>query len=112
MKKITLLIFSVSLLATSCTFEKAAPLPVGCTNTMFFSTDIKPLFDTYCITCHFSGGSGPGDFSLYADIKTYSETIKYRVFVSKDMPQAGSPQLSQDDLNKLKCWLDQGAPNN
>jgi uncharacterized membrane protein len=115
MKKIiTPLVFVLLFSATSCTFKKVDPLPAGCTSTIFFNTDIKPMFNTYCVSCHYAGGIGPGDYTLYADIKVNVENgkIHNRVFNLKDMPQAGSPQLSQDDLSKLKCWIDQGAPNN
>ncbi len=114
MKK-TLLIFAVySFLLVSCTFEKAKPLPVGCSTTMFYATDIKPIIDSKCVTCHISGGSGTGDFTNFNELNEKINTgiFNTKVFILKDMPQSGSPQLTEDELGKLSCWLDQGAPNN
>ena len=114
MKKIATLVFAISIFVISCINKKAVPLPVGCTSTIFYATDIAPLMSSYCVSCHYAGGSGPGDYSLYTDIKAAVDNgkINNRVFILKDMPQAGSAQLTPDELGKLRCWLDQGAPNN
>ncbi len=114
MKKIIVSLFIITAFLSSCTFKKATPLPAGCTATMFFATDIKPIIDSKCVTCHFAGGSGTGDFNIYTELKAKVDngTFKTRVFTLKDMPQAGSPQLTEDELSKLKCWVEQGAPNN
>ena len=76
--------------------------------------DIKPIVNTYCVSCHTYGGIGPGNYSLYVDLKAAADNgkIHNRVFVLKDMPQTGAAQLSQDELSKLNCWLKQGAPEN
>ena len=59
--------FSIS----SCTFEKAVPLPAGCTTTMYYSTDIKPFIDSKCVTCHSNVPSymNGGDFSSFSLFK-------------------------------------------
>jgi len=116
MKKFTILFFGISLIAISCTKEVGVPLPVGCTKTMFYAVDIKPIIDTKCATpgCHEPAGTGNGDFTVFSGVqsKVDNGTIITRVYGAKDMPSAGSPQLTADELSNLKCWLDQGAPNN
>ncbi|HEY0030733.1 MAG TPA: cytochrome c [Bacteroidia bacterium] len=109
-----LIIFISSLLMASCTFEKAQPLPVGCTTTIFYATDIQPMINSKCVSCHTAGGTGTGDFTSYTGLKAKAESgsLNTRVFVLKDMPPAGNPQLTEDELSKLKCWIEQGAPNN
>lgn len=113
MKKIFLIISLVTFLYSSCTFEKSTPLPVGCTTTMFYQTDIKPIIDAKCVSCHTTGAS-QGDFTTYGVVKAKVDngTFKNRVFTLKDMPPGGSTQLTEEELGKLKCWVDQGAPNN
>lgn len=113
MKKIFLIAALSSFLLISCTFEKSQPLPAGCTTTMFYVIDIKPIIDAKCVTCHTTGAI-QGDFTDFNILKTKIDagSFKNRVFIQKDMPQAGSPQLTEEELGKLKCWLDQGAPNN
>src|SRR4051812_10157398 len=114
MKKNIILFLTVTLFTVSCTFEKAKPLPVGCTSTIFYVTDVKPIIDAKCATsgCHEPAGSGTGDFTDFAQLKAAVDngTFKNDVFILKTMPQGGS--LSEDELGKLRCWLDQGAPNN
>ncbi len=114
MKKIFLITTLSSFLLVSCTFEQAEPLTVGCTATMSYATDIKPIIDSKCVTCHFSGGSGTGDFTDFNVLKAKVDggIFKTRVYTLKDMPQSGSPQLTEDELGKIKCWMDQGAMNN
>ncbi|MFL5764570.1 MAG: hypothetical protein ACJ77K_11565 [Bacteroidia bacterium] len=115
MKK-KLFLFSTLLLSiASCTFEKGEAPTLGC-SVMSFSTDIQPIINAKCATagCHVSGGTGPGDFTLYLDLKGKIDggIFKHRVFDLKDMPQAGSPPLTEDEIHRLKCWVEQGAPNN
>jgi uncharacterized membrane protein len=83
---------------------------------MSYSTDIQPIIAAKCATsgCHVAGGTGVGDFSTYTDLKAKVDggQINNRVYQVKDMPPAGNPQLSQDELDRLKCWIQQGAQNN
>ena len=113
MKKIFLIALLSSLLLGSCTFEKSEPLPAGCTTTIYYIADIKPIIDSKCVTCHTTGAS-QGDFTSYAVVKAKVDngSFKNRVFTIKDMPPGGNPQLSEPELAKLKCWMDQGAPDN
>ena len=114
MKKFSILVLVFAVFFTSCTFKKVDSLPAGCTSTIYYETDIKPIVNTYCVSCHTYGGIGPGNYSLYVDLKAAADNgkIHNRVFVLKDMPQTGAAQLSQDELSKLNCWLEQGAPEN
>jgi uncharacterized membrane protein len=114
MKKINIALIGLSLFAISCASKKADPLPAGCATTIFFATDIKPIIDSNCVSCHQAGGSGTGDYTVFSELKAaaVSGTIKNRVFVLKDMPPAGSTTLTPDQLTKLNCWIQQGAPNN
>ena len=38
------------------------------------------------------------------------DNINLRDFVIKDMPESGSPQLTQEGLTKISCCLDVGYP--
>lgn len=116
MKTKLLAIFSSIFLLTSCTFEKAVPLPAGCTTTMYYSTDIKPFIDSKCVTCHSSVPSymNGGDFSSFSLFKEKIDdgSVVDRVFKRKDMAPIGYDQLTEGEKAMLKCWIEQGAPNN
>lgn len=116
MKKLLVLLIFALLFLGSCTFEKAVPLPAGCTTTMYYATDIKPFIDSKCVICHSSTPSymNGGDFTDFNHLKEVINdgTFKDRVFNKKDMAPTGYEQLTEAELGKLRCWIDQGAPNN
>lgn len=78
-----------------------------------YSTSLSAIISSKCNNsgCH-NAGSSNGDFTTYAKVKPYVDngTFKKEVITDKTMPQNGS--LSQDERNKIKCWLDAGGPNN
>lgn len=112
MKKVFFIATLSTLLYSSCTFEKSEALTLGCDATMSYATDIMPIIDAKCVSCHTTGAS-QGDFQNYAVVKTKVDngTFINRLFTVKDMPQGG-PALPEDELRKLKCWVEQGALNN
>ena len=81
-----------------------------------YSRTIKPIVMANCAipTCHVPGGQGSGDFTTFTDFyaKAQSGALKARVIdgVPGFMPAAG--RLPDDKIEKIKCWLNAGAPNN
>lgn len=112
MKRLFLILAFSSFLLGSCTFEKAEPMSTECLTPVSYSTDIDTIISVKCGGCHGTGSSS-GDLTDYAVLKTKIESgvFKTRVFITKDMPQGG-PALPEDELSKLKCWMEQGALNN
>jgi mono/diheme cytochrome c family protein len=80
----------------------------GC-DTIKFNEHVKPLFDKYCVSCHFAGGTGPGDFTDFTVIQDKKDAIKDRVGVRKDMPPANNPQPTQEEIDLMVTWIDCGA---
>ncbi len=78
-----------------------------------YASNIKPIIDGNCLSsgCH-NAGSANGDFTTYAGLKAKVDngSVDNRVIQQKTMPLSGS--LAMDDLKKIKCWLNSGAPNN
>lgn len=78
-----------------------------------YNADIRPLVAARCNTtgCHTSGYTN-GDFTFYEGLKAAADngTLANKVLDAKTMPPSGA--LSQDDRNKIKCWIDSGSPNN
>jgi uncharacterized membrane protein len=114
MKKILLLFTTLALSIASCMNVKA-PVPLaGCPDKIYYSTDVKPIIDSKCVTCHTAGGAGVGDFTQFSEVQSRAALIKKRACdpATLDMPQAGSPPLTQDEIDKLRCWIDQGALDN
>lgn len=79
-----------------------------------FMREVSPIIKNNCATagCHEPRGTGNGNFETYAGIKLKVDngTLERRAIVNKDMPAAGP--LPQRQIDILKAWIDQGAPNN
>lgn len=88
-----------------------------CTETYTFSADIKPIIETKCAIsgCH-NGDMGPAlnwtDFQQFHK-RVETGLVKYRV-TNHIMPPAESHAgpLSEEQINAIACWSDQGALNN
>jgi hypothetical protein len=49
---------SIISLSTACSKQKVSTLTnPNCTDSVFYSTQIKPMMDTYCLSCHGVGNS-------------------------------------------------------
>ncbi len=105
-----LFLIGVSILFFSCARDRAQPIPQECT-AISFSQEVLPLINQHCISCHYQG-SASGDLSDYIHIKQKVDdgSMKQRVVVQKDMP--GTTALSITEIQKIKCWIEQGAQNN
>ena len=80
-----------------------------------YSTVINPMVVANCAYsgCHDATGfNAPGDLNTYQGLKDIFDNgqLKSRVFTLKDMPSTGP--LPDSLLQKLKCWMDDNAPNN
>jgi len=109
--KLFFLVFLLALTWLSCDKDLDK---VDCTNVpASYNDHIKPLVTTNCALpgCH-AAGSSNGDYTTYAGLKAVADNGKLedRVIHDRDMPP-GQP-LSLDDRKKIKCWLNNGAPNN
>lgn len=77
---------------------------------VFYANQIRPIIDINCqiSPCHGSNTSIP-TFATYDDVKAKAERIKVTTG-NKSMPRNGF--LSDNEINLIADWVDQGAPNN
>lgn len=98
-----------------------------------FKTDIRPVLDDYCMSCHVPGGKGFEKSGL--DMRSYQSLMKGTKFgpiikpgnsydstlivlvegradPSISMPYGVKGSLSKDKIALLRKWIDQGAKNN
>ena len=76
-----------------------------------YDADISLIIDQNCIQCH-GANSSHGDFTTYNNMNSVITNGKFEqeVLTDQTMPQNGS--LSQEQLNKIKCWVENGYPEN
>jgi len=79
----------------------------SCDPDISFAVNIKPIIDNNCLQCH--GGIQLPNLSSYAGISANANDIKFEV-VSRAMPQVGS--LTEEEIQLISCWVDNGALNN
>ena len=86
-----------------------------------YSADVASIIQENCTVCHRAGGIGPMELVTYENVRMYAPLIKNKV-ASRAMPpyyydnDVGIQdlkedwRLSQDDINTIVAWVDQGAP--
>ncbi len=72
-----------------------------------YNSEIKSIIDANCTSssCHSNYGSYSGLQSILSNGKFKSEVLD-----NQSMPKNGN--LSDGDLDKIKCWVDNGYPEN
>jgi len=109
-KKIAVFASVAILFFSACQYEKLQPFGIGCNSEVSYVNDIVPVINANCMGCHYAGNGTIGNFATYAGLKTDNGTLNSRVLVLKDMPQGGS--MSDENRQKINCWIKQGALNN
>ena len=72
---------------------------------------IKSIIDNNCAVsgCHVPGGTGRTDYSIDANIVSNAESIKTRT-QNRSMPRNGSGYtLTQQQIDEIACWVNDGA---
>jgi hypothetical protein len=77
-----------------------------------YTNDVYPIIHTNCVVpgCH--GAGATWDYTTYAGLKAKVDngSFEQRVIIQRSMPDG--PPLSAQEIDILKCWLLDGAPNN
>lgn len=75
------------------------------------STDIMPIITANCAVTGCHNGSRFPDLRSSANVMGNASRIMARTSAGT-MPPAGRTDLTQDQIAKISCWVDDGAPNN
>jgi hypothetical protein len=100
------LLFSVVIFTAGCKKESKKKLTPVCDGTAAtYNSTVKAIINGNCLGCH----SG---FSTYNGLSsvTANGQFKQHILIDQDMPKDGS--LTQDQLNKIQCWVEAGYPEN
>jgi hypothetical protein len=84
------------------------------TTAISYTTDIRPVLDANCVSCHAPGGEQEGaPLVTYENVKQYADT---RDIVDRTngtgslMPPSG--KMSNCNIAIIEAWVNAGAPNN
>lgn len=94
--------------ASGCEVTLTITVPKGKSDTSW-SSDILPIVETSCAKsgCH-NGVSRP-DLRIYSNAKKFAAQMKSET-KSKNMPREGT--ISQNQIDLIGCWVDDGALEN
>ena len=95
----------------------SAPTPIGGTCQEVSFTEIYTIFQNRCVTCHSENPtddvwSSPPNGVVYDtpnDIVKKADMIMQRVVVTKTMPQNNKTGITEEERDKIRCWIEQGA---
>jgi len=76
-------------------------------DTVTYIEHVEPIFKQNCISCHVAGGTGPGDYTILANIQRDKDKIKEQAVTNSFMPQGGT--LSSQQKYLLGKWIDCGT---
>ncbi len=93
--------------------QRVLIVPVSRGNTgVSYANDIVPILNR---SCNFSGCHGAGisgrDWTKYADVKAKATDIKTRTS-NRSMPIGSGPFLTNQEIQQIACWVDDGAIQN
>jgi uncharacterized membrane protein len=117
MKKISFIlvgvVFASVAFVSSCTKEKVPVQTVtaDCTDTIHFATQIAPLIQNNCISCHDAGGSMP-TLTNYSEISANATAVLGSLNGSPQLMPQGGPALNDTLIQQFTCWINQGKLDN
>jgi hypothetical protein len=106
---------SICMLLFSCTKDKVGGTIVdpNCTDSLSFSTDVWPIIEQNCTSCHNVGNTTGYTLTNHTNISSNAAAIVGSMKGSgfQLMPQGGDA-LPDSIIQKVQCWISQGKLNN
>lgn len=105
----------LALIVVSCTKDKvpAATIDPNCTDSVSFATEVWPLIEQNCTSCHDVGNTTGYTLTNHTNISANASAIIGSMKASgfQLMPQGG-PALEDSVIQRVQCWIAQGKKNN
>jgi len=84
-------------------------VPVSVLSGVSFASEISPIIAANCAISGCHNGSQFPDFTILSNIQSNAERIKIR---TSNMSMPIGRSLTQQQIDQIACWVDDGAPNN
>jgi uncharacterized membrane protein len=106
---------SILILLATC-FISAPPKPGECKSEISF-TEVHAIITSRCISCHSArptdeAWTAPPNGVVYdtpQDIVNQKDKIMDRVVITKTMPQNNKTNMTPEEREAIRCWIEQGA---
>jgi hypothetical protein len=105
------IVIAAAIIFNACKKDNYKPVCDG--SNLTYNSGISAIISSSCLSssCHGAGSSNP-NFTTYALLHPYLTNGKFKTKVidEKSMPKTG--KLSNDQLNKIECWVENNYPEN
>ncbi|MCH8265874.1 MAG: hypothetical protein IIC10_10790, partial [Proteobacteria bacterium] len=103
------------------TFQTQALAQSSAMEPLTYNGEIGRIINENCVVCHRQGGIGPMQLGSYDQVRPWAPLIQLRV-ANREMPPyaydhgigiqnlQGDWRLSQNDVDSIVSWVNQGAP--
>ncbi len=106
---------SILILLATC-FISAPPKPGECKKEIIFA-EINTIVTTRCTTCHsakptdkeFTAPPNGVVYDTPEDFIKLKDKILERVVITKTMPQNNKTNMTPEEREMIRCWIEQGA---
>ena len=95
---------------SGCTASKTATIFTG----ISFAALIKPIIANNCAVagCHVAGGTAPFKLTTFSEIQIRAFAIKSRTSAKTMPPPSSGRSLSDQQIQRIACWVNDGAIDN
>ncbi len=93
-----------------CTFSLNTSVGRGDTG-ISWSAEVQTIINTNCAVSGCHNGNQAPNLSTLAGVQNNKESVKSRTS-AKTMPPGNRTPLTNDQIKKIACWVDDGAKNN
>lgn len=96
--------------SNGCTTQVTANIKSG----VSYSQTISPILVANCVlqTCHNDDNGADRNWTVYDNVKAKASGIKTRTASGSMPPSSSGQSLTQDEIDLIACWVDDGALNN
>jgi len=105
MKYIPFVVLLAGIILIACKKEESNFVPVCDGSSPTYDADIATIITQNCVGCHSQYNSYSGLSNIIS-----SGAFEREVLIDQTMPSGSS--LSEAQLNQIKCWVDNGYPEN
>lgn len=98
----------------SCKKDKvpASTFDPNCPDTISFSTQILPMMQNNCISCHDVGNGTGYVITNHTNISSNATAILNTLNGTPQLMPQGGPALHDTLIQQFTCWVNQGKLNN